>query len=139
MDSMNRDPGFIKYSILFLALLHVIVSGHVVCCAHFVSQFVCHFGDHCRHSHHQVPENHQPVCCCPNDHNDEEFSCNVNDQPAVAPQRDGGETENLAPSAVFAPVLRITPLILSGSRGPLTPGSSTAPLRLHLLYRSLLI
>ena len=129
---MNRYFGFAQYPVLILALLPM--GGHLFCCAH------CHS---CEHIHHEA-ESLLPVNCCqcqetPCNHKHE---CNSSDQPVIMPQRSNDESVKPLWTAfesfsAFVPVIGESAVV--SCLHDISPSLSALPVRLHMLYRSLLI
>ena len=141
---MQRYSGFVRYPVLFLAVLHALSGGHVVCHAHFVPQPVatpsasCAEYD-CCHPHDQVPEDRQPACCCLDDFCNGEHPCNSNEQPAIVAPRSVNESVDLFQIPLGDFISQTSAPLLTGFRGIVTVCPSAPPVRLHLFYRSLLI
>ena len=129
---MDRYFGFAKYPVLILALLPM--GGHLFCCAH------CH--SCCEQTHHDASEYLQPVHCCQETPYKHKHECNGNSQPVIVSRRSGDESVkpfwiSFTGLSAFIPVLCEPALVNDPHVIPLSP--SALPVRLHLLYRSLLI
>ena len=116
---MSRLSDFIRFFAVLLAMLCASPDGSLLC-THF----------HCQHSASQPPSD-------PYDHeyDDEE-------QPAVLVQRSVDESVSPAPNCVADFVSSVPakcPPEMVGFRDTVTASPSSLSLRLHLLYRSLLI
>ena len=125
---MDRYP---KYLIRFLVLLYMLVTAHLVCCAH----------THPEESHSQHCSGEHPVmCCCQNGH--DAHACNEAEQPMIRVQRDVDEAVKLFPISLLAFVSDVPvthSLHSTGICDAATISLAAPSVRLHLLYRSLLI
>jgi len=130
---MNRYFGFAKYPVLILALLPM--GGHLFCCVH------CHS---CEHVHNEASEYLLPVNCCQHQETpcNHKHECYGNDQPVIMPQRSNAELIKPFWTA-FDSLFVIVPVICEPAvvsyHYDISSSLSALPVRLHMLYRLLLI
>jgi len=132
---MQRYPRIIQYLVLCLAFLYAFAGGHFLC-AHSVS----HLEHQCDQTHHQTPKDHSPSCCCPVDSGGQKHRCHS--QPVIIVHRGVKESTNSLQNPYIA-FVSVFPEEGSPGTSSLHDANvvslSVPPVRLHLLYRSLLI
>jgi hypothetical protein len=131
---MKRDLAFIRYFAILLAVLYVLADGHLLCehfhCVHSDSHSEHDCGRDCSQP---MPEEHDDPC---------NHECNNGERPVVLVQRNVEESvdllKNLSVGFTFVCSMEV-PAENVGFRDVVTACPSASSLRLHLLYRSLLI
>ena len=137
---MDCYPTSIRYLAVCLVMLYALTGGHFLCA-------LCHFSHSaeltkhdCSHSQCQPPEVPPPTPCCSD--NCEGHPCDTGELPDVILQRTNDESVNpfLVSSVVFDSDVSLG--YQQGHVGyheTITFNLSALSLRLHLLYRVLLI
>ena len=123
-DSMGHILSFIKYPILVLALLPIVMGGHLFCCAHW--QY-----------HDESSECSSPTNGYQETPYDREQECNGSGQSAVTSSRNVNEMSKLLPLSVFIFVVAVTPSFVTV--GWCDTVSVPLSLRPHLFYGVLLL
>jgi len=133
--------NLVKYPLFMIAILPTLLGGHLFCCAYDLP---------CEHTHHESLESRPITSCCLDVHFEHECEytcdhthhCQGNDQPAITPSRSINKTVKL----FSIPVCDCTPVAsvchqfqVTGFHNTIVESFSALPVRLHLLYRSLLI
>jgi hypothetical protein len=125
---MERYSGFVKYLVLFLAVLHAMV-GEVSCHAHTPQML-------------QHAEHHTEGCCSDNPHDEDEQPCECEELPVIRETLCVDETVKLFSATLSAFVFIVPELYLPvciGIYNTLTGHLFAQSLRLHLLCGVFLI
>ena len=141
LSLMNRSPDFIRYFVVFLIIQYILSDGHLLCAHFHCSHTAPHGGRNCGNDHscRQSPKDMRETCvpCEPCDH-----ECNGSVKHAFRVQRNVDESVNLLQNLSTDCVIALPYEVLSdrcGYRDAITDYPSALSVRLHLLYRSLLI
>ena len=138
LGSMYHYHGLMKYPVVVLILLYALAGGHTLCAYWHCPHPTPHCDHPCGDSHHQEEE----PCCCPDEPCSRKHHCDGNDQPTIVVRRDVDDTTNpltvpfLDCVAFVGIELPPVGIVLHDA---VAVCSSALPVRLHLLYRSLLI
>ena len=138
IGSMYYYHDFMKCSVIVLILLYALAGGHGLCAYLHCSYPSSHSNRHCGDSHHQEDES----SCCSGDPCHGKHHCDGNDQSPVIVRRGTWDSANplTVPFVDFVALGVIEPPPGNVSFREAVPvGHSALPVRLHLLYRSLLI